>query len=75
MSCEPVIKAMSGFYCAAVERAKKKGGGYMGMAKAEVDAAVAQKKIEANETERRRKEAQKEEAEINKKIKKLTGKE
>lgn len=75
MSCEPIIKAMSGFYCAAVVKAKKKGGGYMGMTKAEVDAAVAQKKNEAEETERRRKEAQKEEAEINKKVKKLLGKE
>ncbi|MBU2572806.1 MAG: hypothetical protein KKH28_01850 [Elusimicrobia bacterium] len=74
VSCEPIVKAMSEFYCAAVERTKKKTGGFIGMSKGEIETAIAQKKLQAAEKELRKKELEKIQIEINKKVRKTLGK-
>lgn len=75
VSCEPIVKAMSSFYCDAVEQTKKKTGGFIGMAKWEIENAIAQKKAQAEADEKQKKEFQKMEADMNKKVKTLLSKE
>lgn len=74
-SCEPIIKEMSKFYCAAMEKTKKKTGGFIGMSKAEIDNAIAQKKLQIAEEDRRKKESDKIGIEVNQNVRKILKKE
>lgn len=74
VSCEPIVKAMSAFYCDAVEQTKKRTGGFIGMSKGDIENAIAQKKIQQTEEEKRRKEDALRVQEINKNVKQLLGK-
>jgi len=74
-SCESIVKDMSKTYCAAVERVQKRSGGFIGMSKDEMQARIAQVKLEKAAEELRKKEEEKTQQEINKKVKKLLGKE
>jgi len=74
-ACEAVIKDMSKAYCASVERIKKKSGGYVGLSKEEMMADIEQIKLKKAEEDRQKKEAEKLLQEVNKKAKKILGKE
>ncbi len=74
LACEPIIKSMSGFYCEAIARTKKKTGGFIGMSKSEIEDAIARRKIEQVEEAKQKKEFDKMGVDINKKVKKLLGK-
>jgi len=73
--CEPIIKDMSKVYCGYVERLKKKTGGYIGMSSEAMQADIAQKKLQKDRESLQKKEAEKGMSEVNKKVKKILGKE
>jgi len=70
-SCEPIVREMSKFYCASVERTKKKNGGYIGMTRQEIEADIAQKELQKAEEERRKATFNEISAEMNKGVKKI----
>lgn len=66
--CEELVRDMSKFYCAAVVRAKKANGGFIGVSQEEIKAIVARKKLEQAEADRRKQEDEKTLADLNKNV-------
>lgn len=75
LPCEAIVKDMSKAYCEAVERIKKKSGGFIGVSRDEMQSRIAQLKARKASEELQKKEDEKLLIEINKKAKKILGKE
>lgn len=69
--CDKVLWDMSQFYCASVSRVKKATGGYIGMSKEEIAADIEKTKAARAEADNMKKEQEKLQAEVNKRVKKI----
>jgi hypothetical protein len=72
--CDKILQNMSEFYCASVKRVKKVTGGYIGMTKEEIAADIERNKAAKAEADTVKKEQEKAQEEVNKRVKEMLGK-
>jgi len=70
-SCEPILKEMSQFYCSTVKRVEKVTGGYIGVTKEEIAADIEKNKAAKAEADTMKKEQEKQQAIVNKRVKEM----
>ena len=73
-SCENIVREMSGNYCSYMTRVKKVAGGYIGMSPEAIKADIAQQALLKKEADQQKKDNEKIQAELNKQVKKMLGK-
>jgi hypothetical protein len=71
--CAAVVRDMSSFYCATVEKVKKAHGGCIGMTSQDIQATMEKTKADKKLADQQKAENDKIQAETNRKIKKLLG--